>query len=46
MKKLVTKEQKENEVKYKRYKRLIRSLRWGRDEKISPKQIDNHFTKK
>ena len=46
MKKLINEEQKENGIKYERYKKLIRSLRRGRVEKVSPKQASNNLTKK
>lgn len=46
MKKLITEQQKENKIKYERYKKLIRSLRRGRVEEVSPKQAGNNITKK
>jgi len=45
MKKLITEEQKENEISYERYKRLIRSLRRERIEKVNPKQVGNNLSK-
>lgn len=46
MKKLLTTDQKVNEIKYERYKKLIRSLRRGRVDEVSPKQVGNILTKK
>lgn len=46
MKKLITEEQRKFEVKYERYKKLIRNLRRGRVEEVSPKQTGNNFAKK
>lgn len=43
MKSLLTSEQKEAKIKYNRYKKLIRNLRRGKDEKISFKKADNNI---
>lgn len=45
MKQLISEEQKENNIKYERYKKLVRNLRRGRNEKISPKKTNNNITK-
>lgn len=37
---------KENELKYERYKKLIRNLRRGKVEKVSSKKIGDNITKK
>lgn len=46
MKKLISIEQKENQVLYERYKKLIRNLRRGKVEKISSKKTSDNITKK
>ncbi len=46
MKKQIINKSKEEEIKFNRYKKLIRNLRRGKVEKISYKQIDNNFSKK
>ncbi len=46
MRSLLTKEQKEKEIEYLRYKKLIRNLRRGKLEKINSKKIDNNITEK
>ena len=46
MKSLLTKVQKEKEMEYLRYKKLIRNLRRGKIEKINSKKVDNNITKK
>lgn len=46
MKSLLTKEQKEKEQQYLKYKKLIRSLRRGKVEKINSKKIDDSIAEK
>lgn len=46
MRTLVTSEQKDNEIKYERYKKLIRNLRRGEIENINSKKTSNNITKK
>ena len=46
MKKIISIAQKQNEINYERYKKLIRSLRRGKVEKISSKKTGNNITKK
>ena len=46
MKSLLTKEQKQKEVEYFKYKKLIRNLRRGKVEKINSKKADNNISKK
>lgn len=46
MKLVVTKEQREKEQQYIQYKKLIRSLRREKIEKINYKKINNNITEK
>lgn len=46
MKSLLTKEQKEKEQQYMKYKKLIRSLRRGKVEKINSKKNNDSIAEK
>lgn len=39
-------QKREYDVKYKNFKKLIRNLRRGKVEKISPKKADNNISKR
>lgn len=45
MKTQINAKPKDEDIKFMRYKKLIRSLRRGKDEKVSFKQINNSISK-
>ncbi|MDT8902029.1 hypothetical protein [Anaeroselena agilis] len=46
MKKIISADLRENEIKYERYRKIIRSLRGGKVEKINSKKTGSYIAKK
>lgn len=45
MKKIISGDMRENEIQYERYKKIIRSLRGGKVEKINSKKTGSDIAK-